>query len=211
VRLLSGGNDLVRPLSSGKQIFETNKTMWPLTEPVPKLEAIAQCSGKQHFLFLSDQRVLFLFLKMYVIFLAGDAEYINDLPLLPRENYAAFVLTSVGQGYISNIDPTEALVNKFFVIDEFVLHHFSNGDEDQYDHSKSKPTNKCTILTGIRCICDPYICFGKGVAVFRGYITDNYKNFLHPSIQCMLTHSNFLQNIHITVMIQDVQMHKILR
>ena len=50
-RLVSGGNDLVRPLSSGKQTFETDKAMWPLTEPVRKLEAVTQCSGKQHSLF----------------------------------------------------------------------------------------------------------------------------------------------------------------
>jgi hypothetical protein len=47
-RLLSGGKDLVRPLSSGKQQFDTDKTEWPLTKPVPKLEALAQCSGKRH-------------------------------------------------------------------------------------------------------------------------------------------------------------------
>ncbi|XP_021929641.1 indole-3-acetaldehyde oxidase-like [Zootermopsis nevadensis] len=82
-RLLSGGQDLVRPLSSGKQQFDTDKTEWPLTKPVPKLEALAQCSG--------------------------EAQYINDLPALPNETFAAFVLTSVGQGYISDIDPSQAL------------------------------------------------------------------------------------------------------
>lgn len=48
-RLLSGGQDLVRPLSSGKQQFDTDKTEWPLTKPVPKLEALAQCSGKRDY------------------------------------------------------------------------------------------------------------------------------------------------------------------
>jgi len=52
------------------------------------------------------------------------------LPSLPRETYAAFVLTSVGQGYISNIDPREALVSRFYVVDEFVLHHFSSDYKD---------------------------------------------------------------------------------
>jgi len=33
---------------------------------------------------------------------------------MPGETYAAFVLTSVGQGYISNIDPSEALVSKMY-------------------------------------------------------------------------------------------------
>jgi len=48
------------------------------------------------------------------------------LPSLPRETYAAFVLTSVGQGFISNIDPREALVSRFYVVDDFVLNHFSS-------------------------------------------------------------------------------------
>ncbi|PNF35793.1 Xanthine dehydrogenase [Cryptotermes secundus] len=82
-RVASGGKDLVRPLSSGKHLFDTDKSEWPLTQPVPKLEALAQCSG--------------------------EAEYVNDLPAIPGEAYAAFVLTSEGQGYISNIDPSEAL------------------------------------------------------------------------------------------------------
>jgi hypothetical protein len=47
-RLISGGKDLVRPLSSGTQKFDTDTTEWPLTEPIPKLEALAQCSGKRH-------------------------------------------------------------------------------------------------------------------------------------------------------------------
>jgi hypothetical protein len=47
-RLVSGGNAIDRPLSSGKQIFYTDKSKWPLNQPVPKLEAIAQCSGEDH-------------------------------------------------------------------------------------------------------------------------------------------------------------------
>ena len=43
--LVSGGKILERPLSTGKQDYETNKSVWPLNKPVPKLEAVAQCSG----------------------------------------------------------------------------------------------------------------------------------------------------------------------
>ncbi|XP_069693946.1 uncharacterized protein [Periplaneta americana] len=82
-RLISGGKDMERPLSSGRQDIQTDKSQWPLTKPVPKLEAIAQCSG--------------------------EAQYLNDLPPIPGETFAAFVLTRIGQGYISNIDPSEAL------------------------------------------------------------------------------------------------------
>ena len=44
--LVSGGKILERPLSTGKQDYETNKSVWPLNKPVPKLEAVAQCSGE---------------------------------------------------------------------------------------------------------------------------------------------------------------------
>ena len=43
---MSGGNDVKRPLSSGKQDFDTDQQKWPLTEPLPKLDGIFQCSGK---------------------------------------------------------------------------------------------------------------------------------------------------------------------
>jgi xanthine dehydrogenase large subunit len=41
---------------------------------------------------------------------AGEAEYINDIPDLPDVLHAAFVLTTVAQGYVDRIDPSEALV-----------------------------------------------------------------------------------------------------
>ena len=44
--LVSGGKILERPLSTGKQDYETNKSVWPLNKPVPKLEAATQCSGE---------------------------------------------------------------------------------------------------------------------------------------------------------------------
>jgi xanthine dehydrogenase/oxidase len=44
--LVTGGKILERPVSTGKQDFETNKSVWPLNKPVPKLEAVIQCSGK---------------------------------------------------------------------------------------------------------------------------------------------------------------------
>jgi hypothetical protein len=43
---------------------------------------------------------------------------------MPEETYAAFVLTSVGQGYITNIDPSEALVSNFMVPEQFMQHQF---------------------------------------------------------------------------------------
>lgn len=34
----------------------------------------------------------------------------NDIPTMPGEVYAAFSLTTVAQGHIANIDPSQALV-----------------------------------------------------------------------------------------------------
>jgi xanthine dehydrogenase molybdopterin-binding subunit B len=45
-----------------------------------------------------------------LLFVSGEAQYVNDLPTMPNEVYAAFCLTTVGQGYIENIDASEILV-----------------------------------------------------------------------------------------------------
>jgi xanthine dehydrogenase/oxidase len=41
----SGGTVLERPISTGVQDYETNESLYPLTEAVPKIEALAQTSG----------------------------------------------------------------------------------------------------------------------------------------------------------------------
>lgn len=38
----SGGDTLLRPVSRGTQTYDTDKSVWPLNQPVPKLEALAQ-------------------------------------------------------------------------------------------------------------------------------------------------------------------------
>lgn len=81
---ITGGPILTRSISSGEQKFDTYKDKYPLTEPVPKLEAIAQCSG--------------------------EAKYANDMPKQPGELWAAFVLATEVHSKVSSIDPSEALV-----------------------------------------------------------------------------------------------------
>lgn len=44
-RHVSGGERLKRGVSSGVQTFDTYKNEYPLTKPIPKLEAMIQCSG----------------------------------------------------------------------------------------------------------------------------------------------------------------------
>ncbi|KAJ2951519.1 hypothetical protein O0L34_g13669 [Tuta absoluta] len=72
-----------RPESDGRQIFDTNPTLWPVTQPIPKLEALIQC--------------------------AGEAPYSEDLPSFPREVFAAFVLSTQAIGTIDSIHPERAL------------------------------------------------------------------------------------------------------
>lgn len=82
-RLRSGATILERGLSSGKQDFQTEKNLWPLTQPLPKIESIRQTSG--------------------------EAQYVNDLPPLAHQVYCAFVLTTVANGKVESIDASEAL------------------------------------------------------------------------------------------------------
>ncbi|XP_065332782.1 uncharacterized protein LOC135934747 [Cloeon dipterum] len=81
--LRSGTENLQRPLSSGIQEFDTDATLYPLNEAIPKIEALAQCSG--------------------------EAQYVNDIPSFPDELHGAFVQTTVATGTISSIDATAAL------------------------------------------------------------------------------------------------------
>ncbi|CAG9860743.1 unnamed protein product [Phyllotreta striolata] len=83
-RYKSGGLWLERPLSKGSQEYGTIKNEWPLTEPIPKLESLAQTSGQ--------------------------AKYIMDTPLLPNEAFVAFVTAKAQAGStITAIDATAAL------------------------------------------------------------------------------------------------------
>lgn len=78
-----------RPVSSGAQDFETNKSLYPLTQAIPKLEALAQTSGQ--------------------------AKYIIDIPDSPHQLYGALVLAEApANSVIAKIDTTKALVRVKF-------------------------------------------------------------------------------------------------
>ncbi|KAL5006950.1 hypothetical protein ScPMuIL_015756 [Solemya velum] len=83
LRFRSGASPLTRPLSSGQQSYGTKKIEWPLTQPLPKLGSILQTSG--------------------------EAQYITDIPPIPGQLYASFVLSTVGNAKIQTIDPADAL------------------------------------------------------------------------------------------------------
>nr|QPF77598.1 aldehyde oxidase 1 [Galleria mellonella] len=80
----SGGEAIKRDTSKGVQVFDTDKSIWPLNQPVTKLEAMAQCSG--------------------------EATFANDLLTETGEVYAAFVTADVNPGsIIKGFDASKAL------------------------------------------------------------------------------------------------------
>nr|UZT55360.1 aldehyde oxidase 1 [Spodoptera frugiperda] len=79
----SGGEAIKRGTSKGTQYYETDKSVWPLNQPIPKIEALVQCSG--------------------------EAVFANDLPTESDEVYAAFVTADALPGsIIKDFDTTEA-------------------------------------------------------------------------------------------------------
>ncbi|XP_066250724.1 xanthine dehydrogenase-like isoform X1 [Euwallacea similis] len=80
----SGGSLLSRGLSSGTQEFTTDKAEYPVTEPIVKLEALAQTSGQ--------------------------AQYVMDKPDLPNQLHGSLVLIEAPPGSIvTSINPSKAL------------------------------------------------------------------------------------------------------
>ncbi|KOB66580.1 Aldehyde oxidase 2 [Operophtera brumata] len=82
-RYKSGGSILQREVSRGTQNFDTDKTLWPLNKPVPKLEGLTQCSGEVH--------------------------YACDVPTEPSAVQVAFVLSEICKGEIESIDASDAI------------------------------------------------------------------------------------------------------
>lgn len=79
----SGGNLLIREMSSGKQVIDVNEGKSKLFKRIPKIEGDIQCTG--------------------------EAQYVNDIPKHLNELHAAFVLGDKVHGRIVKIDAEEAL------------------------------------------------------------------------------------------------------
>lgn len=88
---LSGSRPMERPISSGSQSYETDKTKYPLTKPVIKYEGLLQCSG--------------------------EAGFANDIPPIKDELWAAFVVATKAQKKIAEIDTTSAMVSNYWGIE----------------------------------------------------------------------------------------------
>ncbi|XP_067654508.1 uncharacterized protein [Haliotis asinina] len=82
-RFQSGGTNLIRPVSSGTQTYDSRKDEYPLTEPMTKADATLQTSGRVRF--------------------------INDISPVPEELCASFVISSVGNADIDKVDTSVAL------------------------------------------------------------------------------------------------------
>ena len=70
-------------MTSGKQSFETDESLWPVSQPIEKVEAKWQT--------------------------AGEAEYIGDIPERKDELHAAFVLSDQANATVVKVDSTRAL------------------------------------------------------------------------------------------------------
>lgn len=82
-RHLTGGSLLKRPVSSGKQSFETFEQNYPINKPTEKHEGLIQCSG--------------------------EATYANDLPTQHNQVWAAFVTAKKVGARVTKVDTAAAL------------------------------------------------------------------------------------------------------
>lgn len=85
----SGSTILDRPLSKGNQDFQTDPSLYPLNQPVQKLEAQIQSSG--------------------------EAQYSNDVPPSKHDVFGSFVISSVSSGDVDSIDVEDVLVSKISI------------------------------------------------------------------------------------------------
>ncbi|XP_039280868.1 xanthine dehydrogenase/oxidase isoform X1 [Nilaparvata lugens] len=79
----SGGGQLIRNISGGEDKFDTNESIWPVTKPIPKLDALLQCSG--------------------------EAVFVNDIQEISGQLFCSFVIATVGNAKIKSIDAAQAL------------------------------------------------------------------------------------------------------
>ncbi|XP_054283338.1 xanthine dehydrogenase-like [Macrosteles quadrilineatus] len=82
-RFRSGAEDIARPLSRGIQEYYSTPAEYPLTEPIPKIESLIQCSG--------------------------EIEYANDLRPYKDELYGALVLTDRCRATLAGVNADQAL------------------------------------------------------------------------------------------------------
>lgn len=83
-KLVSGADLLVRPAKSmGEQVFSTDPSQYPMTQPLPK-----QTARKQT---------------------AGEAQFVGDIPQMSGQLHAVFVKSTIGSGTLVSVDASAAL------------------------------------------------------------------------------------------------------
>ncbi|XP_046360643.2 xanthine dehydrogenase-like [Haliotis rufescens] len=82
-RFQSGGTNLMRPVSSGTQTYDSRKDEYPLTQPMTKADATLQTSGR--------------------------VQFVADIPPAPQEVAASFVISRVGNAEIDTVDTSVAM------------------------------------------------------------------------------------------------------
>lgn len=103
LRYRSGAYPIERGLSKGYQEYKTDETKWPVNKPMPKVEALTQCSGMLIILlfFNNDSRngfrsfriTLTLLIDNYILFQLGRlSKFFMNLILYEK----FFISLSVG-------------------------------------------------------------------------------------------------------------------
>lgn len=84
-RLISGGEKMTRfkQVSSGQQSYQTDENLWPLNKGIHKVEGQSQCTG--------------------------ELEYVDDIPKIHGELYAAVVQAKQANCQLDQVDPGAAL------------------------------------------------------------------------------------------------------
>jgi xanthine dehydrogenase/oxidase len=82
-RVQSAAVPFVRPISSGTSSFTTDPSEYPVSQPIPKLSALLQTSGQ--------------------------AQYTDDLPIVPGTLFAAFALSTTAAATLTAINVSAAL------------------------------------------------------------------------------------------------------
>eukprot|EP00042_Codosiga_hollandica_P056153 m.803689 g.803689 ORF g.803689 m.803689 type:complete len:1324 (-) comp59281_c0_seq1:203-4174(-) len=81
-RVQSAAVPFVRPISSGTSSFTTNPSLYPVTQPLPKISAVLQTSGL--------------------------AQYTDDLPIVPGTLFAAFAMSTVASATLLTVETLAA-------------------------------------------------------------------------------------------------------
>ena len=80
----SGALNLDRGLSRGEQSYDTDESLWPVSEPIEKIESKWQTSG--------------------------ELKYVGDIPTQQGELHSAFVLSNRANCDVVSVNATRALV-----------------------------------------------------------------------------------------------------